>query len=287
MYYGMIVISVIMFGGCFTLQDVYRSMRGSGLRISLESSFLGSTAGLIILLSLNGFSIELTPFTMIMALAASLNRIAFTFCTFKALSVVNLSLFSLFSMLGGMMLPFLQGILFYNEEVTVAKILCILFIAAALFLTLTRSSKTKGTLYCIGIFVLNGMSGVISKLFTSAPFPKAEAVDFSIMTAIFTLVLSSALLLLLFRKSVKESPLTVSATAVGVLGGGINQVANFILIIALAHVDASVQYPMVTGGVMIVSTLICFFGKKKPSRKELLSVLLSFIGLLTLFLIPV
>ena len=30
--------------------------------------------------------------------------------------------------------------------------------------------------------------------------------------------------------------------------------------IALAHVDASVQYPMVTGGVMIVSTLICFLG---------------------------
>lgn len=44
---------------------------------------------------------------------------------------------------------------------------------------------------------------------------------------------------------------------------------------------------MVTGGVMIVSTLICFFGKSKPSRKELLSVVVAFAAMLALFLIPV
>ena len=60
-----------------------------------------------------------------------------------------------------------------------------------------------------------------------------------------------------------------------------------ILVIALAHVDASVQYPMVTGGVMIVSTLISFFGEDKPSKKELLSILVAFIGLTLLFVIPI
>jgi hypothetical protein len=44
---------------------------------------------------------------------------------------------------------------------------------------------------------------------------------------------------------------------------------------------------MVTGGVMIVSTLICFFGKNKPKKKELISVGLAFIGLLILFLLPI
>ena len=57
-------------------------------------------------------------------------------------------------------------------------------------------------------------------------------------------------------------------------------------LLALSHVDASVQYPMVTGGVMIVSTLLCLFGPKKPSRRELLSVLIGFAGMLALFLIP-
>jgi len=53
------------------------------------------------------------------------------------------------------------------------------------------------------------------------------------------------------------------------------------------HVEASVQYPMVTGGVMIVSTVISCFGKNKPSVKELASVGLAFIGMLTLFAIPI
>jgi len=56
---------------------------------------------------------------------------------------------------------------------------------------------------------------------------------------------------------------------------------------ALLHVDASVQYPMVTGGVMIVSTIICFFGDRKPSKKEIISVLVAFVGMLALFVIPI
>ena len=58
------------------------------------------------------------------------------------------------------------------------------------------------------------------------------------------------------------------------------------MIIALAHVDASVQYPMVTGGVIIVSTLISLFEERKPSKKEVLSVVVAFLGLLLLFAIP-
>ena len=79
----------------------------------------------------------------------------------------------------------------------------------------------------------------------------------------------------------------MASTAVSAVGGITNRIANYVLVIALSHVDASVQYPMVTGGVMIVSTLICFFGKNKPKVKELISVGLAFVGLLALFLIKI
>jgi drug/metabolite transporter (DMT)-like permease len=80
---------------------------------------------------------------------------------------------------------------------------------------------------------------------------------------------------------------TLGAITIVSVGGAINKVASFILVYALVFVDASVQYPMVTGGVMIVSTLLCYFGDRKPSRKELISVAISFLGMLALFLIPV
>lgn len=286
MYYGLIILSVIMFGGCFALNDLYRKMRGSSLKISLQFSCVSSLAGLAVLLAINNFKFEFTVFTLIIALLSALVGLGFTFCAFKALGIINLSLYSLFSMLGGMVLPFVQGIVFYSEKMTVAKIVCLVFISVALLLTVEKSEKTKGTIYYIGIFVLNGMSGVLSKIFTSSDCEKTSAAGYSILTALCSVALSGAILLLFFMKKGNAPKMKLSDTGVGALNGITNRVANFLLVIALAHVDASVQYPMVTGGVMIVSTLICFFGKNKPSKKEILSVILAFVGMLALFVIP-
>lgn len=287
MYYLLIIVSVIIFGGCFALKDEYRKKRGSGLKISLQFSFTSSIAGLASLIIINGFKLEFTPFTAIMAFLSALNGIAFTFCSFKALGIINLSLFSLFSMLGGMMLPFLQGIVFFGEGITLAKIVCVILITAALVLTVERGEKRKGTLYYIGIFILNGMSGVLSKIFTSAPFEKASPKAYSILSAIFTVVLCFFILLIFLRQKDENDKPRISTLLISAGSGIFNRIANLILVIALAHVDASVQYPMVTGGVMIVSTLICYFGDKKPSKKEILSVIVAFAGMLALFAIPV
>ncbi|MBO4940399.1 MAG: hypothetical protein J6D30_05220 [Clostridia bacterium] len=289
-YYGMIIVSVFMFGGCFALNDVYRKMRGSSLKISLESSSVGALAGLVILLLLNGFQFEFTWFTLLMAFCASLVGIGFTFCTFKALDVINLSLFSLFSMLGGMTLPFMQGILFYGEHGQIlAKIVCFACICAALALTVTKSNERKksATIYYIGIFVLNGMSGVLSKIFTSSPLEKTSAAGYSIWIAICTVVLAGGLWLFFFRNRGEKSPQMWKSAGVAAANGAINRIANYLLVIALLRVDASVQYPLVTGGVMIVSTLLCYFGEKKPTKKEWLSVLIAFVGMLALFAIPI
>ncbi len=293
MYYALIILSVVLFGGGFALNDVYRQMRGDNLKISLQFSLLTSLAGLIILLAVNAFRFEFTVFTGIMAVLAALVNLSFTFCAFKALGMINLSLYSLFSMLGGMLLPFLQGIIFYDENMTWAKGICLILIFLALLLTVEKGEKSKGTIYYIGIFVLNGMSGVVSKLFTSAPYEKTSATGYSVLSALASVLLSLialSIFALLQHRSSDKFPcprMKSSDTLVAFGNGALNRGANLLLVIALAHVDASVQYPMVTGGVMIVSTLICFFGKTKPSKKELLSVLVAFIGMLALFAIPV
>ena len=220
MYYALILVSVVMFGFMFALQDVYRKMRGSGLRISLESALIGSLAGLVVLVAINGFRFDLTPFTLLMALLSALISLGFTFCSFRALDHINLSLFSLFSMLGGMVLPFLQGIFFYDEGITVAKIVCFVFICAALLMTVSHGErKKKGAIYYAGIFTLNGMSGVITKLYTEAPFPKASAAGYSIWIAVCTVALSGLLLLLLFQRKKGEKPYTWQACGVCALHG--------------------------------------------------------------------
>ena len=284
MYYGLILLSVLLFGGCFALDDLYQQQRGSGVRISVEYALTSALAGLGVLTIINGFRLECTSFTLLMALLNVLLSFGYTFFTFKALGAINLSLYSVFSMLGGMALPFLQGILVYGEALTFGKILCVLLICIALALTIQHGHSTRNYIYYAGVFLLNGASGMLSKIYTSSALPKASPAGYSILICLCTACAASLMLPLLRKQDVPK--LTLKSTAIGAFSGAGNKVANFFLVIALSHVDASVQYPMVTGGVMIVSTLLCFLGPKKPSHREILSALIGFAGMLALFLIP-
>ena len=288
MYYFLIVIAVVMFGGSFALKDEYRKLRGSEVKTSFQFALTGGIGGLIFLCIINGISLKYTPFTLIMAGLSAANGFLFTLCSFKALGKTNLSVYSLFSMLGGMVLPFLQGILFYGEPLTIAKTICFVLIVISLAFTIEKGSNNGGFIYYLGVFVFNGMSGVITKIFTSAPYPKARATDFTMWATIVSLVISLIVLLTVFRKkSAEEKPQTFISETICISSGTINKIGNLLLVIALAHVDASVQYPMVTGGVMIMSTVISLLGKNKPTVKQIISVAIAFVGLLALFLIPV
>lgn len=278
-----------MFGGCFMLNDVHRRMRASCLKVSLQGSLLSAVAGVVVLLLVNGFQVHFTFGAVLISFFAAVNTIVLSYCGIMALGTINLSLYSLFMMLGGMMLPFWQGIFFYGEKLTVAKIICFVLICIALFVTVEKGKgNKKAVIYYIAIFVLNGMSGVFSKIFVSLLDNTATPGDYSIALALWTGLLSSLLLAIFFWKKQDDGvpPLTWKSALVSASSGGINKIANYCLTIALLHVDASVQYPMVTGGVMIVSTITAFLTPNKPKAREIISVAIAFVGLLVLFLLP-
>lgn len=287
MYHWLIALSVIMFGGCFFVKDIYRRKRTTNdFVLTFESMFIGSIAGLIVLFCINGLKFEFTPFTLVMVLLTTLNNLAFTFCSFKALRHTNLSVFSLFTMLGGMLLPFFQGIIFYDEKITLGKVICVILIFVSLSLTIKKEGKKSGFIYYLGIFTFNGLSGVLSKIFTESNYEKTSPVGYSILLAIISILVAGiALLLLQKKKETTQNKLSLICASLCTLNGILDKTANYILVFALLYVDASVQYPMVTGGVMIVSTICSYFIGVKPTKKEILSVLIAFIGLLMLFVL--
>lgn len=285
MYYALIMLSVVMFGCCFKLSQTYTRLCGSGFFITLKYLFITSISNIIILLIINGFKFEFTLFTLIIAVFSSVNSFLFVFCGLKSLGSINLSLYSLFSMLGGMLLPFLQGLIFYNEPITIAKIICLCFIIISLSLTLKKDRKNnKAIIYYLGIFIFNGMSGVLSKLFVSSQYPKTSATGYSLVCALCSFVISGVLIFI-FRRKIKKT--SVLSTVVNSFDAIFNRIANLLLLISLTHIEASLQYPLVTGGVIIVSTIISFFSNNKPSKCEILSVITAFISMLCLFIIPI
>lgn len=290
MYYGMIALSVLMFSTNFVFSRQYRQRMGSGFFQTFLLSFIGSVAGLISMTLIstlqNGrLSIEFSWFAFIMALTSVANGLLLNYCSLRTLGVVNLSMYSIIMMLGGMVLPSVVGVVFFDEGMTVAKGVCYALITVSLLLTLEKSDKKGGFLWYVGVFVLNGMSGVITKIFNAAPYTRISAAGYSFLTAICNFTVSGLLVLLLYRNF--KGKISFTAIGYGFAGGGINRIANFLLVAALAHVPASVQYPMVTGGVMIVSTVIAFFTSSKPTNRQIASVILSFIGIVLLVTIPI
>ncbi len=280
MYYGMVLVAVVLFGLQFFCNEKYQQEKGSGLAASMLFILGGGLAGLLILWLINGFQLHCTSFTFWMAFANAVSGMLFSLCGLKALGKINLSLYSLFSMLGGMALPFVVGILFYGESLTWGKGICMVLVMASLLLTLEKGSSKGGGLYYAGIFIFNGMSGVLSKVFQDAPFAKASAADYSIWSALITVALAGGVLLCLKKPDLRLS----LKGAIWVAGNGIlNRFANYLLLLALVHLPASTQYPMITGGVMVVSTLLSYCTPKKPKAREWAALALSFIGILFLF----
>lgn len=283
------MLSVMMFSSCFWMSNKYREISGSGFRATLESNLLGGAAGTVGLLLINGLQLDFTPFTLVMSLWSVINGLCFAVFSRKAMDRVNLSVYSLFAMLGGMVLPFIHSIIFFGEPLTLAKGICFALISVSLILTVERGNgkrNYKSAIYYGGVFIFNGMSGVISKIFASAPFEKTNAAVYSLYGSFWNILISSVLLIVIARKTPKlvRTPVSIGCA---MASGFINKIGNFILVFSLAFVHASVQYPMVTGGTIIFSTLFAFFGKKKPKKKELISVAVAFLAVLLLVLIPI
>ena len=66
--------------------------------------------------------------------------------------------------------------------------------------------------------------------------------------------------------------------------GVCNGVANLMLLIALGHVNASVQYPIVTGGVIIFSTIAAALQKDNVKRRTVISAIIAFIATVCIIL---
>lgn len=281
-YYLVLSVAVTMFGFQFFFNQEYQKIRGASFKAATRFVFGAQAVGALILWAINKFRFEFTPFSFIVALVAATNLICYNVCSIKALGKVNLSMFSVFAMLGGMILPSVAGLVFFDESMTLGKGICMTLTVVALVLTIGKGTKTSGLGYCFGVFVTNGLVGVISKVFSSSSFEKTSDAGYSVLLSIILAVACGAI-----SFAIKKPPMKGDVKALGMSAGYgvLTCVGNLLVLISLNHIPASAQYPFITAGVIIVSTIICCFGKNKPKVNELIAVAVSFVGVLALVLI--
>lgn len=286
-YYLWILFASALFSLQFLLNRAYQRSAGASLGSAVCFSLFSNLAIAIAMFLGSGLTFRWTPFSLALALLMGATNLGYLFCSTKALSMANMSAFSVFAMLGGMFLPFTAGILLWREELSWGKGIGCILIFAALFLGLQKGENhRKSNLYCLAVFVLNGLFGVWSKWHQSDSSQSVSSTSFSLLASLCTVGL--CLLVLLFvRPAARQLPAILHSgknwgcmAGYGLINGG----ANLVALVALLHLPASVQYPLITGAVIVFSTLLGLFMGEKPTAKGIGAAALSFAAMLAVCL---
>jgi len=237
---------------------------------------------------------QVTIFSTVLAGTLVAIYITSSYVSFKALSFADLAVYSLFAMLGSMLIPFTAGILYWNEDLEVHKVICCILVIVALLVGLPkgRSART-GAWYNVLVFLMMGLIGLMNKFHQSKSMEEYRMLEegFIVLCHVFGIVYNVSLYAFLqYRASENPEKIAFPAILPGtkiallcVLAYGlINWAGNLLPLKALLHVPTSVQFPMMTGLVIVMTTLASFTLGEKPEKRTVLSALIAVAGLTVL-----
>ena len=299
-YYIMILIAVVLLAVQFASNRAYSIRQGSTAKASLTfTTLVGFTCAVVMFLIavISGEGFVITPYSLGMGAIVAALCCTYTFIGFKIMALGSLSVYTMFLMLGGMMLPYLYGVFLLDEAVSLWRVIGFILLALSLvFPVVAREKAGKSSVIfivlCLAVFCLNGCVSITSKVHQiNEIYAKSGSASFSFITNSINAVMSAVGLAILNARekkqqtqkdgsaAVAEKPKTsVGVIAVIVLINAVAGGVSYVLqLVSAAHVAASALYPMITGGSMVLSALaglICF--KEKPDKISLIGLILSF-----------
>lgn len=275
MAYVLILLANLLFSSTFLFQRNYTKNEGYTLGASMLRFSVQSVVQIAVTLISGGSFLNFSTTALFLAAVYAFFSITNTYCAAKVFAIADMSVFSVFNMLGGMVLPFIAGVFFFGEDMTHGKWISFLLIVLAVFCELERKKKSspKALAYYFGLFFSNGVFGVLSKCNQEYGIDSDSFLLWVAMCSIVYCILFFLISRLRGEVSRFNKPVASIAYASG--GGVLNVIANVLLLVALRTVDASVQYPLVTGGTIVFSALMGLTVHERPSAKGWVAVALS------------
>ena len=191
-YYLLVLLSAALFSVSFVFTKYFQSKYGTGIFAGIVFRGVVSLCLLILFLGLNKFRLRITGFSVFMAICSAIVQVSMFVISTKTLENTNLALYSLFSMLGGMLLPFFYG-LCIGESLTVSKIIGLVLIISSMFVALNKSGGRRvrkiDIFYFCTIFVLNGMNGVFADMHGKTSLQTVNVYEFMVLINLFCIMI--------------------------------------------------------------------------------------------------
>ena len=290
-HYILVFLAVVLLAVNFALNKVYQKGRGESIR---EGIWFNLTLGIFTALfmwGMNGFRFEWSPYSFIMAAFMAVFTGAYTLLGFRIIAMGKVAVFTQFLMLGGMIVPYVFGIFYLGEEFSFLRLIGLILMTVSIFLSggkggeeITKKRFLVFLLLCAAVFFLNGGCSVTSKLHQiETVHQTVSATVFVAYTGVFKAILSALMLPFFKKEEAGEAPqkgmgFVILVTLLSALASAVSYLFQ---LLGASHLPATVLYPMITGGTVVLTALAGFlcFGEKL-SKRELLGVALCFIATL-------
>lgn len=290
MYELAMVGAAVMTAFSVLANQKYQQFSGSGLGSAIRFALWSSVIGVVAALAVQVGRVEFTWFSVLISLWASVNGVIYTLFSLYALEKNNLTMYTTFSMLGGMLLPFLAGILIWQEPLTWQKGVCCLLLIFSIVCNVQLrggSDVRKGLFYGLAVFFLNGLGGLINKIHQSYPDLAVDSGSYSIIFRAWIVLICLAVLL--FNKqtpmlAIPEKKKRRSAWKSLLIYGVLALVSSWIYLVALLHVEASFTYVLITGSVIVCTTLLSLILRERVTKRQIVSVVIAVLGMVCLAL---
>lgn len=287
--YVMLSLATIFLSGDFAINKEYQKMYGATLNASLVFNMMLGFFSAVIFTVLGGFESGFSVFSGLMAVISALLIMSYNFIGFKILkSTGKIAIYTMYLMTGGMLLPYIWGVIFMGEPTgflrTAGLIMMICGIVISNFTFSEKKPDKKVLIMCIAVFVLNGIVSIVSKIHqTQTVYKCMNEFGFIALSGLAKFVLAGTLLCFLGKRATLcfFKPKTAGLTVLSAIFGGISYMFQ---LICAKTVSATLLYPFVTGGSIVLSAIMdLIIFKEKLSERTVIGIVLCFFG--TIFLL--
>lgn len=289
-YYVLIVLAAL---GCainFALTKFYQIKQGNTIETGVIFNCLVGLAGSILYFIICGFKMEVTMFSFIVGLLSTIFVGVYTMVGFKIMSMGSIAIYTIFLMLGGMVLPYFYGLIFLDEQITMLKIIAMIMMVIAIIMQNEGEKKKEKALFyilCIAVFVLNGGVSITSKIHQiNTVYEAMSANGFVLLKNIMMFVLYGAMIPFVVKKDRKSAPgISPKIYILIAVSALISSVSYMFQLECASYLPATIQFPVMSGGTIVFTALLgLILYKEKIRKKQILSLIICTIAA-TLFVL--
>jgi len=282
--YLMLIFSTIVMSADFCLDKQYQRMAGTSMRVGLNYNIIWGLIEAAIFFAINGFKLAITPFSLIMASIFAICVMAYKIIGLKILKKGGISLYTMFLMTGGMMVPYVYGLIILNESFSLIQfiglIVVLIAVIMAYYSAVTFSKKLLSL--CVLVFFVNGITSVVTKVHQiETVMPVVSSMELLILTSILRSIFAAIAYPFAIKSDGEKTHISSKSMLVIALSAIICCISNMINFTYAKTVPATVLYPIITGGTILFSLIanrVIF--KESITKKMLMAVALCIIGLL-------